>query len=99
MACGMQGQRVSHPPAGGKDPKALETLVSTMSVSGEAVNRDLMTYKVLPCLYQAAIPSQLPGRSRSSEACRMHLGLICLRTQDAQGCAVRRLYWPWQMRL
>ncbi|CAK0783183.1 hypothetical protein CVIRNUC_006382 [Coccomyxa viridis] len=30
---------------GGKDPKALETLVSTMSVSGEAVNRDLMTYK------------------------------------------------------
>lgn len=30
---------------GGKDPKALESLVSAMDVSGESVNRDLMTYK------------------------------------------------------
>ncbi|CAL5220853.1 g2937 [Coccomyxa viridis] len=30
---------------GGKDPKALESLVSAMSVNGESVNRDLMTYK------------------------------------------------------
>ena len=38
-----------------------------MSVSGEAVNRDLMTYKVLHCLYQVAMPSQLPHRSRSEQ--------------------------------
>lgn len=45
---------------GGKDPKALETLVAAMNASGESVNRDLMTYKVLsllPFLYIATIPS------------------------------------------
>ena len=31
---------------GAKDPKALESLVSSMNIPQEAVSRDLMTYKV-----------------------------------------------------
>lgn len=45
-SCAPHGYEVHALRAGGKDPKALESLVSAMSVSGESVNRDLMTYKV-----------------------------------------------------
>ena len=50
--------------------------MSTMSVSGEAVNRDLMTYKVSHSLQQVAeISQQAAG---AIEACREHLSLVNL---------------------
>ncbi len=53
--------------AGGKDPKALESLVSAMSVSGESVNRDLMTYKV------SCHPSVINSRTEVVVACSARL--------------------------
>ena len=41
-----------------KDPQALQALVKAMNVPGEAVNRDLMTYKV-----------RLPGQTQAEATC------------------------------
>lgn len=46
---------------GAKDPKALETLVKSVGVRAELVNRDLLTYKVHP-----ALPAHLRFQCRNA---------------------------------